>query len=153
MAHDGTRGPKPYQQTAASTCFLRVPMQEWPAVSRGAKREFRAPAGPHSQLHKLKPPAPVVAYAVGRDGEHKGMLMVLTEMWQEPLGAISEESLRNEGFNTLAEFRRAWMLRNRRRFQPARVTTVYRVRPWLPSDVREMADKVFEHLYGDWVDV
>lgn len=152
MASDGTRGPKPYRQRRTSTLFLRVPVAEWQQVKRGTKREFRSAPGAQSQLLAIEPPMPVVAYAVDRQGRHDARLMVLERMWREPLGAISPESLSEEGCRTLAEFRRRWVLTNRKRFTPTRIVSVYTVRPWQDElDDRRMADRLLEHLYGEWV--
>lgn len=75
--------------------------------------------------------------------------MVLTERFQEPLGAITEESLANEGFGSLAEFRRYWCDREKRRFTPTRMVVAYRVRPWIDGvDERRFADQLLERLYG-----
>jgi len=154
MAADGSKGPKPYRQTRASTLFLRVPVGEWAAVKRGAKREFRSPSGPLSQLHAVKAPMPVVAYSVNKAGKHDARLMVLEKHWREPLGAISAESLAAEGCANLAQFRRQWMLRERKRFTPTRIVTVYQVRPWRPGhDEEQMAARLLEHLYGEWVNL
>jgi hypothetical protein len=73
--------------------------------------------------------------------------------WREPLGAISKESLAAEGFDTYAESRRAWRIREKRYFPPLRMTTVYRVRPWTPEDARVMAEVLLERLYGDFLPV
>lgn len=153
MGSDGRRGPKPYRQTRTSTLFLRVPVAEWSLVKRGVKREFRSAPGAQSQLHAIQPPMPVVGYSVDRSGRHDARLMVLEQMWREPLGAISEESLAAEGCQSLAEFRRRWMLTHRKRFTPTRVVTVYVVRPWRDAlDERDMADRLLGHLYGDWIE-
>jgi hypothetical protein len=152
MGADGSHGPKPYTQRRTSTLFLRVPTQEWGAVRRGQKREFRAGSGIVSQLHAVKPPMPVVAYSVGVQGRHDAELMVLEAMWREPLGAISPESLANEGCESLAEFRRRWMIRERKRWRPTRVVSVYQVRLWRPGlDDEVMGDRLLRHLYGEWV--
>lgn len=146
-------GPKPYQQTRTSTLFLRVPNSEWTRVKRGVKREFRSAPGAQSQLLAVRPPMPVVAYSVDRQGRHDARLMVLEKMWREPLGAISPESLAAEGFSSLAEFRRHWILTNRKRFTPTRVYAVYVVRPWCQGvDERLMADRLLDLLYGDWTE-
>ena len=76
-------------------------------------------------------------------------IMVLEDLWREPLGAISAESLAAEGFETLDEFRRHWIGRERRLFPPLRITTVYRIRPWTPDDDQAMAECVLRHLYGE----
>ena len=76
-------------------------------------------------------------------------LMVLESMWREPLGAISPESLAAEGYGSLAEYRRYWMARERRRFAPTRMITVYDVRPWRgDEDVERFARLLLERLYG-----
>lgn len=150
----GSAGPKPYRQVRTSTIFLRVPVADWPLVKRGLKTEFRAGTGPNkTQPWAIKMPTPVVAYAVRpRDGEHDAKLMVLEEAWLEPLGAISPESLEREGFKSLAEFRRYWFERERKRFQPTRNVLVYRVRPWDDrTDARHFADLILGRLYGDFL--
>lgn len=153
MASDGTRGPKPYRQTRATTLFLRVPVAEWQAVKRGVKREFRAAPGAQGQMLSAEPPVPVVAYSVDRQGHHDARLMVLDRMWREPLGAISPESLAAEGCAGLAEFRRRWMLTNRKRFTPTRIVSVFVVRPWREGlDERAMADRLLDHLYSEWIE-
>lgn len=150
MGSDGSQGPRPYKQFRVSTTFLRVPSEDWVPVTRGAKSEFRASPRAVSRLWSVEPPTPVVAYRVrgGAAGGYDSKLMVLEDKWLEPLGAISQESLEAEGFQTLAEFRRYWMQRERRRFMPTRMVTVYKVRLWQPEDEREFAEMIFRRLYG-----
>ena len=154
MAADGSRGPRPFTQRRVSTVFLRVPTRDWPAVKRGYKTEFRAGSGKNAvpQLWGIQTPTPVVAYSIRR-GEHDAQLMVLEELWQEPLGAIGPESLQREGFGSLAEFRRYWMERERKRFTPTRHVFCYRVRPYDQLDGAEAAGRIFRHLYGDFLPV
>lgn len=153
MAADGSRGPRPYTQRRLSTVFLRVPSRDWPAVKRGIKTEFRAGAGKGAvpQLFGVPTPIPVVAYAI-RQGRHDARLMMLEQLWQEPLGAIGSESLQREGFKSLAEFRSYWMERERKRFTPTRNVFCYRVRPWHAGDVDHAGDRLLRHLYGDFLD-
>jgi hypothetical protein len=151
MAANSARGPKPFRQRQTSTFFVRVPRAEWAAVKHGAKREFRAGSGQHSALWNVTTPSPAVAYSINGRGDYDSALVVLESVWREPLGAISEESLGAEGFVTFPEFRRAWMLREKRRFPPLRITTVYRVRPWTGDDTTEMGDVLLAHLYGDFL--
>jgi hypothetical protein len=153
VADDGSRGPRPFQQHHVSTTFLRVPVNDWPAVKRGYKSEFRAGTGKNAvpQLWHLEPPCPVVAYCV-RNGRHDHELMVLEELWREPLGAISPESLQREGFSSLAEFRTYWIAREHQRFRPTRMVFCYRVREWRSDDERMLADRLLSHLYGDFLD-
>lgn len=148
---NGARGPKPYRQRQASTVFVRVPRAEWAAIKHGAKHEFRAASGQHSALWNVTTPSPAVAYSINGCGGHDCALMVLEKVWREPLGAISDESLAAEGFATFGEWRRAWCIREHRRFPPLRMTTVYRVRPWTADDTTEMGDVLLAHLYGDYL--
>jgi hypothetical protein len=152
MAADGSHGPRPYTQRRASTTFLRVPVRDWPAVRSGYKTEFRAGVGRSAvpQLWGVDPPLPVVAYAI-RNGRHESLLMVLERLWMEPLGAISADSLRREGCETLADFRRYWMARERKRFTPTRKVFVYRVRLFTPQDEDWPGARIFEHLYGEFM--
>ena len=151
MGSDGSRGPKPYLQRRMSTVFVRVPSAEWPAIVCGTKREFRAACGKHTALWTVQTPTPAVAYTVSDIGVYDSALMVLEAVWREPLGAISAESLAAEGFGSFAEFRRAWIRREKRRFPRLRMTTVYRVRPWTPEDEREMGEVLLERLYGEFL--
>lgn len=150
MAADGSKGPRPFTQRTARTTFLRVPAQDWIAVSRGVKREFRGARGNASSFFHVEPPTPVVAYRVRR-GEYASKLMVLERAWQEPLGAISEESIAAEGFETFADFRRYWIARERKRFTPTRQVWVYRVRPWSDAEIEPMALRIFMRLYGEFL--
>lgn len=153
MGSDGSNGPRPWTQRQASTTFLRVPAADWPLVKRGLKTEFRASSGAVSGLKFVKPPTPVVAYAVTPGMGHDAKLMVLTDRFQESLGAISDESLANEGFDTFAEFRAYWCQREKRRFTPTRMIVAYRVRPFdPPTDQTYFAERMFNHLFGEFLE-
>lgn len=144
-------GPQPWTQHKASTIFLRVPVADWVHVSRGLKTEFRASAGACSAMWNLEPPAPVVAYRASHTLGYDSKLMVLEEKWQEPLGAISEESLKREGFETLGEFRKYWCARERRKFAPMRLVTCYRVHGFTFQDELDMGKRLLERLYGEFL--
>lgn len=154
MAGDGSRGPRPYVKRTVSTVFLRVPSRDWPAVKRGYKTEFRAGTGKNAvpQLWHLQPPCAAIAYSV-RNGRHDAVMMMLEALWQEPLGAISPESLEREGFRSLADFRTYWMEREHQRFRPTRNVFAYRVRPWREEDGPSAAAALFDHLYGEFTRV
>lgn len=149
MAANGSRGPRPYQQRHVATTFLRVPRHDWPAVKRGYKSQFRA-GNAVPQLFSIQTPTVVVAYSV-RNRRHDECLMVLEKLWQEPLGAISPESLEREGFASFERFRDDWMVREKRRFSPTRQVFVYRVRAFTPADIKPAAARLFAHLYGDFL--
>lgn len=151
MGSDGSRGPRPFAKRQTSTVFVRVPRAEWAAVTVGAKREFRAACGKHSALWTVELPTPAIAYTVNSIGDYASTIIVLEDVWREPLGAISPASLAAEGFETIGAFRRHWMNREHRRFPPLRMTTVYRVRPWTSEDDVGMAEVVLRRLYGGFL--
>lgn len=149
MARRTTSGPKPWSQFEARTTFLRVPSFDWPSVKQGRKTEFRASGQQVTQLWNVKPPTPVVAYMVRRIGGHESRLMILEATWREPLGAIGEDSLQREGFESIAHFRRYWMERHKQRFKPLLEVQVYRVRPFTLGDREAMALALLDKLYGE----
>ena len=114
--------------------FVRVPSNEWHAAKGGYKREIRSRQSSVTALHGLSLPTPCVAYRLYPQYGYDAALMVLEGAWREPLGAISDESLANEGYATMAEFRRAWVVREKRRFLLLAPVTVHRVRLWTPED-------------------
>lgn len=80
--------------------------------------------------------------------------MLLEDVRQEVLGAISPESLAREGFTgstAFEEFRRYWMARDRKLFQPTRKVFVYQLRPIRPDDIEEQGERLVSHLYGDFL--
>lgn len=151
MAADGSKGPKPYEQRRASTVFVRVPTSDWVEVKSGHKTEFRGSPGAVSSLNWVETPTPVVAYRYSRAHGYDAALMVLEERWQEPLGAITPESLAREGHESFAHFRRYWIRREGKRFRPTREVVVYRIRRWAPEDARLFADRLLARLYGDFL--
>jgi hypothetical protein len=135
--------------------FLRVPSQEWPAVNSGRVREFRASIGNVPQLFNVPLPTLVVAYRKRRaTGDYEYRLMTLEGIRQEALGAINEEGLRLAGYtgeNARARFRRDWMNREKRRFEPLRKVMVFTVRPFTEDDIDLTGRRLVEHLYGEFI--
>lgn len=134
-----------------STVFVRVPSDDWHAVKGGYKREIRSRQSSAGALQSLSPPTPCVAWRLHRQYGYDSVLMVLEAVWREPLGAISEESIANEGYATMAEFRRAWVIREKRRFPLLAPVTVHRLRPWTFEDGAAMGQAVLRQLYGEFV--
>lgn len=151
MGATGGASPKPWSAYTVSTRFLRVPSPDWAGVKLGLKREFRtvgrrAITAPDS----IEVPTPVVAYRLRQTGGgYDSQLMVLVATWREPLGAISEESLANEGFSDIANFRRYWMNRTHRRFTPLTLVQVYRLRTFEKGDDAELGWMIFRRLYKE----
>lgn len=146
--------PRPSEcKRHATTLSLRVPRVDWAAICAGAKTEFRTSGrGSRAGVH-IDLPRPVVAYSYAQYRQDPDtQLLVLEESWHEPLGAISAESLRREGFESMADFRRYWQGRHDHRlFKPLSRVQAYRVRPWTPDDREPMADKLLSDLYGAWL--
>ena len=151
MASTTRRGPKPYSQHQASTIFVRVHSDDWHAVRGGAKREIRSRQSSVIALQAFSLPIPCVAWRLHPQYGYDAELMVLEAVWREPLGAITEESIAAEGYASMAEFRRAWTIREKRRFPLLAPVTVYRLRRWTPEDAAAMGDALLRALYGDFL--
>jgi hypothetical protein len=128
-----------------------VPAEDWPAVKTGHKREFRSRAVlPHLLADGVVPTA-VVAYMTRRvSGQHERKLMVLERSWREPLAAISEDSIKAEGFPDMAHFRRYWTSRTKTRFRPLDMVQVFNVRPFTDDDIAVVGAVLFRRLYGEF---
>lgn len=150
MGAKGGPAPQPWVQHQSRTLFLRVPSQDWAAVKHGSKTEFRTVKPTAiATFDSVEVPTPVVAYAVKPGGRHDSQLMVLTAAWREPLGAISPESLAAEGFPSLAVFRRYWMQRTHRRFQPLMIVNVFRLREFQEEDRAILGAQLLQRLYKE----
>lgn len=147
MPKPRSNSPKPWRQFGALTLFLRIPRQDWAAVSNGLKTEFRGAANALTRSAEAQAPALIVAYAIDSAGQHQSKLMVLEKTWREPLMAISPESLAREGFPTFAHFRRYWMGRHRRYFEPMRTVQAYQLRLFKPADLDEIGIALAKRLY------
>jgi hypothetical protein len=147
MASDGSKGPRPYTQRQARTLFVRVPSLDWPQVKRGLVGSFVGSIGRQSALFDVVTPTPCVAYSVIR-GNHDCRLMLLDDVRQEVLGAIEPSRL---GFDSMAEFRRYWMLREHRKFPPTRKVFLYTIRPWDESMAPTVGANLLRHLYGEFM--
>lgn len=83
------------------------------------------------------------------------VLAVLEAHWFEPLGAISEESLRREGFDSFAAFRRYWVLQREfghRKFSPEDQCVVFRIRlARTEGEIDECGRLLLARLYGPWL--
>jgi hypothetical protein len=139
----------------ATTQYLHVPLRDWPAITSGRKTEFRTTGHNVTLHHTLHAPGPVVCWSAREHvREQQFALMVLEAAWSEPLGAISPESLRREGFASVAEFRTYWRERHIGRgtpYKPLSIVQVYQVRPWRVTDHEEMAGALLDRLYGPWL--
>lgn len=127
--------------------YVGIPRGDWGPVRQGVQTEFRKRAN----YAPRDVPRPIVGYTTIAGHKHHQMF-VLTESWKEPLGAISEESLRRNNCESMREFRRQWPQRNRYRgFPPNLIVVVYRLRLWQPGDERDFSESIFHDLYGPFL--
>lgn len=131
----------------ASTIFLRVPREDWDAVATGHKTEFRTP-GKIAWPRRVKTPTPVLLY-VSSEGYQASKLGLLEKTWSMPLGMIEEESLAREGFESLAQFRRYWMQRTRKRFRLMDTVQVFQFRLVTAADYDYLGRILLSRLYGE----
>lgn len=137
-----------------ATRFLRMPIADWPALLAGTKTELRI-AGRMLRLTNMPTPTPLVGIAFERfrRAEARAAMFYVEHVRTEMLGAIDEDSVRREGFETLAEFRRYW--RNHRSknnaFKPLLKVAVVRLRPWGPFDEEAMGQVLLNRLYGEYL--
>ena len=151
------REERPLAQREARTLFLRVPSDVWPQVASGRVREFRAAIGNVPQFtFKVELPTLVVAYRKRKATAHYDhKLMTLEGVRREELRAITEEGLALAGYhgeNARARFRRDWMLREKRKFEPTRKVVVFTVRPVIDGDLESTGRSLVERLYGEFLE-
>lgn len=149
-----SRQPREFLRRDARNTRLHVPRTDYNAVRAGAKREFRNYG--RRAFDGLTFPTPAIGYCKrewwtsehGLDGVDT-MLLTLEDSWVEPLGAISPESLANEGFTDLSEFRRYIAARYPKGgYRPLANVIVYRVRPLTLEDATEFAGAMWQKMYG-----
>lgn len=146
----------PRRQVA--TQFIRVPRTDWAAICAGTKTELRQ-WGRHAIVHtRLDPPQPIVGYSFQlHRSDADARLLVCDGAWSEPLGAISAESLRAEGYETVREFRRYWIERHGRKrpegggWRPLSRVQVLQLRPFTDEDRDTFAEMLLERIYGRWL--
>jgi hypothetical protein len=134
----------PLPEYGSRTRFLPIFPDDWVAVTRGSKREYRLPFF----LTHLLCPVLAVAWRRRPQGDPETALVVIEEAWREPVGAISVESLEAEGFPKLDHFRRYWMRRTGERFKPLDDIQVLRIHPFEPGDAPTLGLQLLRNLYG-----
>lgn len=124
---------------------------DWADVIAGRKRELRKygqskPLPGHERIF----PAACVFYSERQAGGIVTALGVVEEQWNEPLGAISPESLEREGFpDDLPGFRRYFSARYPRGgFRPLAGVVVQVVRTMNDDDATRTMLEMWEKLYG-----
>ena len=150
------QAPHRPRRSRVSTKFLRIPQVDWAAVVTGHKTELRRVHGKAfgERLHGPAPgclvlPEVAVGWRKTRvPAGHEYRLLVIEEVWEEPLGAISPESLEREGCSSIEEFRRYWNGRERHPFPPLATAVAWRFHPLPESERADAANRIFQRLYG-----
>lgn len=131
---------------------LMVPRVDWADVLAGVKTEFRHYGGHVTRNQGWELPEPVVLYCP--DSIHDDVdtaVAVLEAAWVEPIGAISEESIRNEGFTHIDEFRRYITERYPvGGFRPMATTRCFRVHPMSVDELAVFKDKLWDRMFGQF---
>lgn len=150
------RKPREFLLRTAKTIRVHLPRVDFNDIRVGAKREFRNYG--RRMIEPLPAPHAVVGYNAkdwwtpenGLDGIDT-VLLTLEDTWTEPLGAISEESVAREGFDSLADFRRYFAARYPNGgFRPMANVIVYRIHPMTDEEKAMYADALWERIYGRW---
>lgn len=151
------REPREFLRRDRRNTRLHLPRVDINDIRVGAKREFRNYGNRHYEGFTF--PTPALGYCQrdwwtpehGLDGIDTCLLMI-EDSWVEPLGAISQESIVNEGFEDLAAFRRYFSERYPRGgFRALANVIVYRVHPLTDEEAQECAAAAWTHMYGQFV--
>lgn len=140
-------------RTSVSTKLVHVAPVDWANVCAGVKTEYRTW---QRKAGWYRPPEVVCAYTVPVKGRPpKTRLLVLEEVWDEPLAAISDSSLAAEGFDDIDAFRDYWRTRMGHRdskpWRPLARVTAFRIRPLRDDERDEWGRRYLERLYGAWL--
>lgn len=145
------RSPSPPRpKGSVRTLWVPCPSRDWPAVNTGHKTEFRHYRPVPLTVKQATLPTPVVLFTrkATFGPPLRKALFVLEAAWSEPLGAISPESLANEGFETLRDFQRYWRDRHvNGRFDRYKIVTANKVRPWRPEDEENFKAIIWNRLF------
>jgi hypothetical protein len=150
------RTPGELLRRDARNTRIHLPRVDYSDISVGAKREYRNYG--YRRFDGLSFPAPAVGYCARdwwtptslRDGIDT-CLLTIEDSWVEPLGAISPESLANEGFTDIADFRRYFTERYPRGgFRALANVVVYRVHPMTVEEAAEFAAAHWSKMYGQY---
>lgn len=127
---------------------LYVARVDFAAIRAGEKRMWRSYR--RGTVRDLPRPVIVCSHhpATGRIDT---ALSCLIETWTEPLGAISEEHVREEGFETRSAFKSYFAERYPNYgFRPLDTVQVFRVRPLTDDDRDEWFEQTWQRLYGSF---
>lgn len=140
--------PATYRDLVADVRNVRLFVHriDWSRVRCGEKTMWRSyRLGAITDL-----PRPVVLYSYHPQLPRVDTaLAVLTETWQEVLGAISEEDVRREGFDSRSEFKRYFNERYPKEgFRPLNKVQVVVVEPLLPDVIEDWKNRAWERCFG-----
>lgn len=128
---------------------ITVPRVDWSRVRIFEKCMWRSYSRRRTELVL---PRPVVLFSEHpQTGAVDSMVACLTETWQEMLGAISEEDVAEEGFDSRRAFKLYFAERYPKGgFRPLEKVQVYRIRPLTDEDREAWLDEMWQRLYGSF---
>lgn len=128
---------------------LKVWNEDFPLLAQALKMEYRTPprATPVRYSNSLAYPRPLLVETVSHAGAVVHCLMVCEAIWHERLMAISDESLAAEGFASIDQYKRYWLLRTGSRPRPLSWVTCRRLRTWRQGDVAMFGVQLMRELY------
>lgn len=145
----------------SQTIFCRIPGLDWSAVLSSEKTEVRTLVGgkglsPYALKHT---PCPAVIHTTKVRGVNPHHLAIIERAWTEPLGSLTPESIRREGFESFTEFKQYWLLRRdaetpgniRSEWSPLKEVNVIRLRLMRETDYVWAGDYLFHRLYGNFI--
>lgn len=130
---------------------LYVARVDFARVRAGEKRVWRSYRLHGKWLEGWVPVPVVIGSHHPTAGRIDTCLAVLTETWIEPLGAITEEGVEEEGFASRAEFKRYFAERYPKvGYRPLQNVRVFRVRPLTDDDREEWIEAAWNRCYGSF---
>lgn len=130
--------------------YLRVPGVDFPLIP-APKTEVRMQVKAKGPTARLKTPWPLPIWVWRKTAANTpdGKLVVCEAVWQEPIMAMTPESLAAEGFATMDDFKRYWRLRTGKLVSPTEIVTVYRLSPFDPATgYTDWGFRCLDLLYG-----
>lgn len=149
--NDKRRTPQPPMRFLATQRF-QVWRTDFPYIAQGFKTEYRTYGNPMTRQMEMPWPLPALAYSLNHANQIQKTLLVVEAVWRERLGAISEESLTGEGYESVDAFKHYWMLRTGKRPNIMAYINVRRFRPFVAGDSHHLGSRLLQLLYGEAFD-
>lgn len=143
-------GPKkPEHRREVVNRRLSIPDVDWHDVRAGTKTELRY----YERYASRQLAADIPVVGVRRGDKSRTMLLTIEDVFKEPLGVISPESLAREGFDNLGDFRRYWIGRHGGRnegYRPLDLVYVIQLHPMTAEDEERFRERIWQTLFGEF---